>query len=189
MGSNFIRTSHRIKIRDWLKNSRPNNWISFISWLSYIFLHCTFTFQIKKDSVMIYKGTESDIDAYSSFFDNQRLKETKLRHELTKRGVTDVYVAGIATDVCVGKYRVSKTNFLQEIQVLKLKLCNLSFIKKWSWTPFSIQKTWERRKRYKWISWYSGTTQYFVQSSVYLEQHSIPFWTCQKDSLLNTTVK
>ena len=78
---------------------------------------------------MIYKGTESDIDAYSSFFDNQRLKETKLRHELTKRGVTDVYVAGIATDVCVGKYRVSKTNFLQEIQVLKIKPYNLSFPK------------------------------------------------------------
>ena len=77
---------------------------------------------------MIYKGTESDIDAYSSFFDNQRLKETKLRHELTKRGVTDVYVAGIATDVCVGKYRVSKTNFLQEIQVLKIKPYNLSFL-------------------------------------------------------------
>ena len=92
-------------------------------------MHCTFTFQIKKDSVKIYKGTESDIDAYSSFFDNQRLKETKLRHELTKRGVTDVYVAGIATDVCVGKYRVSKTNFIQEIQVLKIKLYNLSFPK------------------------------------------------------------
>lgn len=52
---------------------------------------------------MIYKGTSSNIDAYSSFFDNARLRETKLRSQLSKKGVTDVYICGIASDVCVGK--------------------------------------------------------------------------------------
>jgi nicotinamidase-related amidase len=53
---------------------------------------------------MVYKGSRSNIDSYSSFYDNQRLNETKLRNELEKRGVTDLYICGIATDVCVCKY-------------------------------------------------------------------------------------
>ena len=60
-------------------------------------------FQVTKDSVMIYKGTEPDIESYSAFFDNQKLRQTKMRSVLKKNGVTDVYICGIATDVCVGK--------------------------------------------------------------------------------------
>jgi len=52
---------------------------------------------------LIYKGNESDIDHYSCFFDNAKNHETKLRKELLKRGVTDVYLSGLAADVCVGK--------------------------------------------------------------------------------------
>ena len=74
-------------------------------------LHCTL-FQITKDSIMIYKGTESDIDSYSSFYDNRRIRETKLRSELKKRGVTDIYICGIATDICVGKYSKLDGNWL-----------------------------------------------------------------------------
>ena len=66
-------------------------------------LPCTL-FQIAKDSIMIYKGTESNLESYSGFFDNNRLRETKLRRELQKNLVTDVYICGIATDVCVGEY-------------------------------------------------------------------------------------
>ena len=88
---------------------------------------------------MIYKGTESDIDHYSCFWDNQqkvphpacltvtdnnRLSTTnrfsltfrlsplfelgfpqhatKLRAVLLGRDIMDVYIAGLATDVCVG---------------------------------------------------------------------------------------
>lgn len=61
-------------------------------------------FQIAQDSLLIYKGTEGGLDSYSSFFDNQRLRETKLRSELLKKGVTDVYVCGLATDICVGNF-------------------------------------------------------------------------------------
>ena len=60
-------------------------------------------FQVPKDSVMIYKGTDPDIESYSAFFDNQKLKQTQLNYVLKKKGVTDVYVCGLAADVCVGK--------------------------------------------------------------------------------------
>lgn len=75
---------------------------NFTSVLSF-FAHHKVPFQIAKNSVMVYKGSHSDVDSYSSFFDNQRLHETKLRAELEKKGVTDVFICGIATDVCVGK--------------------------------------------------------------------------------------
>ena len=52
---------------------------------------------------MIYKGTESEVESYSAFFDNQKLRQTELNSVLKKKGVTDVYVCGLAADVCVGK--------------------------------------------------------------------------------------
>ena len=82
----------------------PNNTNMFIA------LSCTF-FQVAKDSIMIYKGTDIFIDSYSSFFDNNKLRETKLRRELEKHLVTDVYICGIATDVCVGEFFLKKKNF------------------------------------------------------------------------------
>ena len=72
-------------------------------------LSCTL-FQVAKDSIMIYKGTDIFIDSYSSFFDNNKVRETKLRRELQKHLVTDVYICGIATDVCVGEF-LKKKNF------------------------------------------------------------------------------
>ena len=47
------------------------------------------------------KGTDKNIDSYSAFFDNARLKSTGLGDYLKSRGVTDIYLAGIATDYCI----------------------------------------------------------------------------------------
>ncbi len=47
------------------------------------------------------KGTEPTIDSYSGFFDNGHRKATGLAEYLRERGVTDVYLAGLATDYCV----------------------------------------------------------------------------------------
>lgn len=55
------------------------------------------------DAVTIYKGTKSDIDSYSAFYDNMKLSQTALEEELTRRNVTDVYVCGLAYDICVGR--------------------------------------------------------------------------------------
>ena len=47
------------------------------------------------------KGTDPGIDSYSGFFDNGHRKATGLRDYLKSKQVTDVYVAGLATDYCV----------------------------------------------------------------------------------------
>lgn len=47
------------------------------------------------------KGTDPATDSYSGFFDNGHRKATGLADYLRFRGVTDVYVAGLATDYCV----------------------------------------------------------------------------------------
>jgi nicotinamidase/pyrazinamidase len=47
------------------------------------------------------KGTDPQIDSYSGFFDNGRRRGTGLAEFLGERGVTDVYLIGLATDYCV----------------------------------------------------------------------------------------
>jgi nicotinamidase/pyrazinamidase len=47
------------------------------------------------------KGTDAGIDSYSGFFDNGHRKATGLGDFLRDNQVTDVYVAGLATDYCV----------------------------------------------------------------------------------------
>ena len=49
----------------------------------------------------MYKGQCSDVDSYSAFFDNGKCHQTDLFLKLLKRGVTDVYMVGLAFDVCV----------------------------------------------------------------------------------------
>lgn len=47
------------------------------------------------------KGTDPTVDSYSGFYDNGHRKSTGLGEYLREKGVTDVYVAGLATDYCV----------------------------------------------------------------------------------------
>ena len=47
------------------------------------------------------KGTDPRIDSYSGFFDNGHRKATGLADYLKANGVTELYVAGLATDYCV----------------------------------------------------------------------------------------
>ena len=58
---------------------------------------------MKRKVVYVKKGNKPDIDSYSAFFDNAKLGETNLHADLKKNGITDIYVAGLASDVCVGK--------------------------------------------------------------------------------------
>lgn len=47
------------------------------------------------------KGTDPNIDSYSGFFDNGHKKATGLGEWLKARGVTEVFLLGLATDYCV----------------------------------------------------------------------------------------
>ncbi len=58
---------------------------------------------LKKDKIekVFKKGTDKNIDSYSGFFDNGHKKSTGLGDYLKSKGVSEVYIAGLATDYCV----------------------------------------------------------------------------------------
>jgi nicotinamidase/pyrazinamidase len=47
------------------------------------------------------KGTDPSVDSYSAFFDNAHRRATGLGDYLRDKGVTTVYLMGLATDYCV----------------------------------------------------------------------------------------
>lgn len=47
------------------------------------------------------KGMDKTVDSYSGFFDNGRKTNTGLSGYLKNKGVTEVYVCGLAADYCV----------------------------------------------------------------------------------------
>lgn len=47
------------------------------------------------------KGVDKEIDSYSGFYDNGHRRSTGLSDYLKDKGVKEVYIAGLATDVCV----------------------------------------------------------------------------------------
>ena len=56
---------------------------------------------IDKADAVIRKGTGASIDSYSGFFDNGHQRSTGLAGYLRERGISDVFVCGLATDFCV----------------------------------------------------------------------------------------
>lgn len=42
------------------------------------------------------------MDSYSVFWDNKKLSDTTLNAQLKMKGTSDIYVCGLAYDVCVG---------------------------------------------------------------------------------------
>ncbi len=58
-------------------------------------------FAIDRAGVVIRKGCRTSVDSYSAFFENDRVTPTGLGGLLRERGVTRVFVAGLATDFCV----------------------------------------------------------------------------------------
>ena len=71
---------------------------------SYSLLLCL---QVTEDSVVVYKGCQPEVDSYSAFWDNNKMSQTELVSILAKHRVTDVFLCGVAYDVCVGKERLS----------------------------------------------------------------------------------
>ncbi|MFT5991743.1 MAG: nicotinamidase/pyrazinamidase [Flavobacteriales bacterium] len=47
------------------------------------------------------KGTHTNVDSYSGFFDNGKRHATDLHDFLQREGVTDLDIVGLATDYCV----------------------------------------------------------------------------------------
>lgn len=72
--------------------------------------HCvqdTFGAEFSRDlkiseTVKIFqKGSDVDVDSYSGFFDNGKMRDTGLNLYLQRSGVDEVFIVGLATDYCV----------------------------------------------------------------------------------------
>ncbi len=51
--------------------------------------------------LIVKKGTDREIDSYSAFFDNAKLRVTDLDALLKQKGVESLHVVGVALDYCV----------------------------------------------------------------------------------------
>ncbi|MGC1322869.1 MAG: bifunctional nicotinamidase/pyrazinamidase [Candidatus Udaeobacter sp.] len=58
-------------------------------------------FDTSRIADVFHKGTERNIDSYSTFFDNAHRRHTGLAHYLEKRSITEIYLMGLALDYCV----------------------------------------------------------------------------------------
>ena len=59
------------------------------------------SFDTSRIAHIFHKGTERNIDSYSTFFDNAHRRHTGLAHYLEKRGIKNIYLMGLALDYCV----------------------------------------------------------------------------------------
>jgi nicotinamidase/pyrazinamidase len=57
--------------------------------------------QFMKAELILRKGFRPEIDSYSAFFENDRTTPTGLASYLRERGLTRVFLAGLAYDFCV----------------------------------------------------------------------------------------
>jgi len=57
--------------------------------------------ETKKIEAIFRKGMDNGIDSYSGFYDNGHKKSTGLADFLKGRNVVDLYVTGLAGDICV----------------------------------------------------------------------------------------
>ena len=75
-------------------------------------------YQVVPEADIIKKGFTPNIDSYSAFFDNGKLQSTELEELILKKEITDVFVCGIAYDVCVGESRMHDLIHEKNISVL-----------------------------------------------------------------------
>ncbi|XP_077300324.1 nicotinamide amidase [Arctopsyche grandis] len=58
--------------------------------------------KIVDNAIKVYKGTNPEVDSYSVFWDNKKMTDTTLSSQLRMKNATDIYICGLAYDVCVG---------------------------------------------------------------------------------------
>lgn len=54
-----------------------------------------------KFEAIFRKGTDKEIDSYSAFYDNSHLKSTGLAGYLKEKGTSQLFICGLASDICV----------------------------------------------------------------------------------------
>jgi nicotinamidase/pyrazinamidase len=69
--------------------------------------------------LILRKGFRPQIDSYSAFFENDRVTTTGLAGYLRERGLTRVFLAGLAYDFCVGYSAVDARRLGFEALILR----------------------------------------------------------------------
>lgn len=67
--------------------------------------------------LVIRKGTQTPIDSYSAFFENDRVTPTGLEGFLRSRGVETLTLVGLATDFCVAYSALDAANLGYKVTV------------------------------------------------------------------------
>ncbi|MBC6489761.1 bifunctional nicotinamidase/pyrazinamidase [Flavihumibacter stibioxidans] len=57
--------------------------------------------EMNKAEIILRKGTDPEIDTYGAFYDNGHLKSTGLAGYLREKNVQEIYLTGLAGDICV----------------------------------------------------------------------------------------
>ncbi|WP_410001726.1 bifunctional nicotinamidase/pyrazinamidase [Singulisphaera sp. GP187] len=69
--------------------------------------------------MIIRKGYRRDIDSYSAFFENDRQTPTGLAGYLRERGLTRLFIVGLATDFCVAYSAIDACRLGFEVTVIE----------------------------------------------------------------------
>jgi nicotinamidase/pyrazinamidase len=58
--------------------------------------------KMENTDVIVQKGTNTNVDSYSAFHDNNATSQTEMNAILKRHGITHIFFTGVATDFCVG---------------------------------------------------------------------------------------
>ncbi len=75
--------------------------------------------EIDRAQLIVRKGFRKPIDSYSAFFENDRNTSTGLAGYLKDRGITKLFLAGLALDFCVGWSAVDGRRMGFEVSVIE----------------------------------------------------------------------
>jgi nicotinamidase/pyrazinamidase len=73
---------------------------------------------VPRAELIVRKGFRRDIDSYSTFFENDHMTPTGLAGYLRERGLTNLFLVGLATDFCVAWSAVDGRRLGFEVTVL-----------------------------------------------------------------------
>jgi nicotinamidase/pyrazinamidase len=75
--------------------------------------------EVEQCELIIRKGYHREIDSYSAFFENDRQTPTGLAGYLRERGLTRLFIVGLATDFCVAYSALDARRLGFEVTVIE----------------------------------------------------------------------
>jgi serine/threonine protein kinase len=75
--------------------------------------------ELDRCELILRKGYHRDIDSYSAFFENDRQTPTGLAGYLRERGLTRLFIVGLATDFCVAYSAIDARRLGFEVTVIE----------------------------------------------------------------------